>query len=164
MYDFIDRPVTTLDRGGRFLVWSMRSWVAAMGEKRCPVGAIAQAFRAWNMLPALVPFVRMMELFNRHGRDNFQFCALSCNHVSEHEAIIISLVCALRGQAPNQLHRVLDLLVGEEATEELVQSISSLGGRMEAASIFPMPPQLPGHSGGSDADGHQLPPSASDWS
>lgn len=29
MYDYIDRPVTSLDHGGRFLVWAVRSWVTA---------------------------------------------------------------------------------------------------------------------------------------
>lgn len=96
MYEFVDRPVTSLDHGGRFLVWSMRSWVKAMGERSCPAGAIAPAFGQWRMLSGLQPFLRIMALFNRHGLENFQFCALPCNHVSEHEAIIVSLICNLR--------------------------------------------------------------------
>ena len=165
MYEFIDRRVTELDTGGRFLVWSMRSWVTAMGEQRCPAGAMARTFRNWNVLPALVPFVRMMALFNRHGRDNLRFHALSCNHVSEHEAIIISLICALHSQSPDQVHKVLGLLVEEEAIAELIRAITSLGGSMEAASIFPAPPpSRPRPSDLRDTGRDQLPPSASDWS
>ena len=26
MYEFVDRPITSLDKGCRFLIWSMRSW------------------------------------------------------------------------------------------------------------------------------------------
>ena len=43
MYEFLDRPVTGLDHGGRFLVWSMRSWVKAMGERQCPGTALGSA-------------------------------------------------------------------------------------------------------------------------
>lgn len=137
MYDFIDRPVTDLDRGGRFLVWSTRSWVKAVGEKQCPASALAQAFDRWNMLHGLQPFMRMMAQFNRHGLENFQFCALQCNHVSEHEAIIISLVCSLRDDRPNILRKTLDLLVEEDAVGDLILTLSSLGESMDKAGIYP---------------------------
>lgn len=120
MYDFLDRPVTSLDHGGRFLVWSTRSWVKAVSERKCPTSVIAGAFGKWDMLQGLQPFLRMMALFNRHGLENFQFCALQCNHVSEHEAIIISLVCALRDERPAALRETLDLLVEEEAVGDLI--------------------------------------------
>lgn len=44
MYDFLDRPLTSLDHGGRFLVWSTRSWVQAAGNRKCPASVIARAF------------------------------------------------------------------------------------------------------------------------
>lgn len=142
MYDFIDRPVTDLDRGGRFLVWSTRSWVKAVGEKQCPASALAHAFDRWNMLHGLQPFMRMMAQFNRHGLGNFQFCALQCNHVSEHEAIIISLVCSLRDDRPGIARKTLDLLVEEEAVGDLILTLSSLGQSMDKAGIYPNRPIL----------------------
>jgi hypothetical protein len=137
MYEFVDRPVTSLDHGGRFLVWSMRSWVKAMGERTCPAGAIAPAFAQWRMLSGLQPFLRVMALFNRHGLENFQFCALPCNHVSEHEAIIVSLLCNLHEDRPALVHDTLTLLVEEEAIADLLASLSHLGKAMDAAAITP---------------------------
>lgn len=140
MYDFLDRPVTSLDHGGRFLVWSTRSWVKAMAEKKCPASVVAPAFRKWNMLSGLQPFLRMMALFNRHGLENFQFCALQCNHVSEHEALIISLIRALREARSAALRKTLDLLVEDEAVGDLILALSQLGRAMDAAGIYPKSP------------------------
>lgn len=137
MYDFLDRPVTSLDHGGRFLVWSARSWVKAVGDKKCPASVIAGAFRKWNMLPGLNPFLRMMALFNRHGLENFQFCALACNHVSEHEAIIISLIVSMREGRPEAVRKTIGLLVDEDGIGEVIAALSALGRAMDAAAIYP---------------------------
>lgn len=137
MYEFVDRPVTSLDHGGRFLVWSMRSWVKAMADRSCPAGAIAPAFAQWRMLPGLQPFLRVMALFNRHGLENFQFCALPCNHISEHEAIIVSLLCGLRDSRPDQVHNTLAFLVEEEMIGETLAALTALGRTMDAAAIYP---------------------------
>lgn len=142
MYDFLDRPVTSLDNGGRFLVWSMRSWVKAMDEKKCPAGVIAGAFGKWNMLHGLQPFLRMMALFNRCGLENFQFCALPCNHVSEHEAIIISLVCSLRDERPDRVPQTLELLAEEDAVSDLIAALFALGRAMDGAGIYPQMPSI----------------------
>lgn len=79
----------------------------------------------------------MMALFNRHGLENFQFCALQCNHVSEHEAIIICLVCGLVDERPETMRKTLDLLVEEEAVGDLILALTHLGKAMDAAGIYP---------------------------
>jgi len=137
MYDYLDRPVTSLDHGGRFLVWSMRSWVKAMGDRQCPATAIGNAFARWNMIRGLQPFLRVMALFNRSGLETFHFCALPCNHVSEHEAIIVSLVGALHADRPERLRDTLAMLVEEEAIGDMLSSLAALGQSMETAAIFP---------------------------
>lgn len=137
MYDFLDRPVTSLDHGGRFLIWSMRSWVKAMGERQCPATAIGNAFARWNMIRGLQPFLRMMTLFNRSGLETFHFCALPCNHVSEHEAIIVSLVCGLHEGRPDMLRDTLAMLVEEDSIGELLAALTALGQSMDGAAIFP---------------------------
>lgn len=140
MYEFLDRPVTGLDHGGRFLVWSMRSWVKAMGERQCPGTALGSAFARWNMIAGLQPFLRMMTLFNRNGLETFQFCALACNHVSEHEAIILSLVCSLRDGRPDMLRDTLTLLVEEDSIGDMIEALAAMGRIMDAATIFPARP------------------------
>lgn len=89
------------------------------------------------MLSGLQPFLRMMAQFNRHGLHNFQFCALPCNHVSEHEAIIISLVCSLRDSRPESVKSTLALLVEDEVIGDVIASMSALGRAMDAAGIYP---------------------------
>jgi hypothetical protein len=138
MYEFVDRPVLSLHHGGRFLVWSMRSWVKAMGDKTCPAGSIAPAFAQWRMLPGLQPFLRVMTLFNRKALEDFQFCALPCNHISEHEAIIISLLCGLRDSPPGTVRDTLALLIEEEAIGDCLASLTALGKAMETAAIYPV--------------------------
>lgn len=137
MYDFLDRPVTTLDNGGRFLVWSMRIWVKTMGENQCPVSAIAPAFAKWQMIGGLAHFHKTMLMFNRDALEQFGFCSLHCNHVSEHEAIILSLVCSLRDARPQAVRDTLALLVEEERIGDLLGTLSALGRSMDDAGIFP---------------------------
>lgn len=140
MYEFLDRPVTSLDHGGRFLIWSMRSWVKAMGDRQCPGSMLGNAFARWNMIAGLQPFLRMMAQFNRNGLETFQFCALACNHVSEHEAIILSLVCALRDSRPEMLRDTLTMLVEEDSVGDVLAALSALGRVMDEATIFPARP------------------------
>jgi hypothetical protein len=137
MYEFIDRPVTSLDHGGRFLIWATRNWVKAVNDRVCPASVIAGAFRKWDMLSGLQPFLRMMAVFNRHGLENFQFCALACNHVSEHEAIIISLIVSLRDGRPEAVRKTIGLLVDEDGIGDLISALSTLGRAMDAAGIYP---------------------------
>ena len=137
MYHFLDRPVTTLDAGGRFLIWAMRSWVKVMGERSCPGTAIAYAFGRWNVIAGLQPFLRIMALFNRHGLETFQFCALQCNHVSEHEAILLSLVCDLRDAEPQAIRDTLAMLIEEDQIGELIAALTVLGRSLERGGILP---------------------------
>ena len=138
MYEFLDRPVTSLDPGGRFLVWSMRSWVKAMGDRMCPATVVGGAFARWNMIRGLQPFLKMMTIFNRSGLETFHFCALPCNHVSEHEAIILSIVCLLRDSRPDSVRDTLALLVEEDSIGELIDALTALGGTLVEAAIFPI--------------------------
>lgn len=138
MYEFLDRPVTSLDPGGRFLVWSMRSWVKAMGERVCPATVVGGTFAKWRMIRGLQPFLKMMTIFNRTGLETFHFCALPCNHVSEHEAIILSLVCSLRDSRPDSVRDTLALLVEEDSIGELIDALTAMGGAMVDAAIFPI--------------------------
>ncbi len=155
MYDFLDRPLTGLDDGGRFLVWSMRMWVTASGERVCPASRLAPPFSHWRMLSGLQPFLRMMVLFNRYGLSNLGFCAMPCNHISEHEAIILSLLCSLRDDRGERLPTTLALLVDEDGICGLIEATSHLVRAMEAAGIAPERPVVTLPSG--DSGGHDGP-------
>lgn len=137
MYQFVDRPLSTLDPGCRFLVWSMRAWVMMLGNRSCPAQAIAPAFARWRMIGGLQPFHRVMLIFNRDALETFAFCGLGCDRVSEHEAIILGLSHQLRESGLKATRDTLQLLVAEDGIGDLLEAMSGLNAAMAVAGIFP---------------------------
>ncbi|MCT2400249.1 hypothetical protein [Novosphingobium mangrovi (ex Huang et al. 2023)] len=137
MYQYVDRPLDTLDEGCRFLVWSMRAWVTAIGHKRCPAQLLAPAFAKWRMIGGLQPFHHAMLLLNRDALETFAFCPLACPHVSEHEAVVLELVTSLRDRGPQATRETLELLLAGESVGDMLEALSRLGAVMSIAGIFP---------------------------
>jgi len=137
MYQFVDRDLDSIDEGARFLVWSMRAWVTSMGHRHCPAHALAPAFARWRMIGGLQAFHRTMLLFNRDALETFGFAPLACSRVSEHEAIILGLVVAIRDQGPKAVRETLELMVQDEAVGDLLGTISTLSATMMVAGLFP---------------------------
>lgn len=140
MYDFVDRPITSLDPGGRFLIWTMRSWVKCMYAGRCPCTTIGPAFAKWKMIAGLPHFHMMMMVFNREARATFRFGPLECNRVREHEAIIISLIHGMRMSRPDTVRVTLALIVNDDAITNLMTAVAAMGRAMADAEIFPSKP------------------------
>lgn len=137
MYEFVDRPVTALDRGDRFLVWSMRSWVKTMCKgQQCPASAVAPAFAQWKMIGGLQHFHQAMLLLNRDSLEKLRFCSLNCNHVSEDEAIILSLIRSLRENNPQTVRDTIALIIDEDSIGDLLGALSALGSALEEADLF----------------------------
>lgn len=141
MYQYVDRPLNTLDEGCRFLVWSMRAWVTAIGHKRCPAQLLAPAFARWRMIGGLQPFHRAMMLFNRDALETFAFCPLACPHVSEHEAVILELITSLRDRGAQATRETLELLVCDDSLGDMLDALARLGAVLAIAGIFPGAPQ-----------------------
>jgi hypothetical protein len=137
MYHFVDRDLDTLDEGCRFLVWSMRAWVTSMGQKSCPAHALAPAFARWRMIGGLQAFHRSMLLFNRDALETFGFAPLACSRVSEHEALILGLIVAMRDQGPKAARETLELMVQEEAVGDLLGTLSTISATLIVAGLFP---------------------------
>lgn len=140
MYQYVDRPLSTLDEGCRFLVWSMRAWVTTLSQRRCPAEALAPAFARWRMIGGLQPFHRAMLMFNRDALETFAFCPMACDHVSEHEAVILELVSSLRDRGAQATRETLELVVQEDAVGDVLETLSKLGAAMAIAGIFPEQP------------------------
>lgn len=140
MYQYVDRPLSTLDEGCRFLVWSMRAWVTAIGQKRCPSQLLAPAFARWRMIGGLQPFHRAMVLFNRDALDTLAFCPLGCNHVSEHEAVILELITSLRDRGAVATRETLELVMIEDSVGDMLETLSRIGAALAVAGIFPGAP------------------------
>ncbi|MBC2667620.1 hypothetical protein ACFOON_02115 [Novosphingobium piscinae] len=147
MYDYVDRPVASLNHGGQLLVWAMRRWVEAMRARTCPAAPIAPGFARWRLLGALPPFLRMMALFNRHGRETFGFCALTCPQVSEHEALIVALVGDLGQRPASAIRHSVELLVEEDAVGPLTLCLMQLGQTLAASDLQPCRLRLDHHTG-----------------
>lgn len=140
MYQFIDRPLDSLDDGCRFLVWSMRAWVTAIGHQRCPAQLLAPAFARWRMIGGLQTFHRAMTLLNRDALQTFRFCALACPHVSEHEAVLLELVTSLRDRGAPATRETLEMLVVEDSVGDMLETLSRLGASLAVAGLFPQVP------------------------
>lgn len=144
MYDFLDRQLTGLDAGGRFLVWSMRSWVKANGGRACPAATIGPAFAKWKLIAALQPFHRAMLSLNAHALETFRFCPLSCNHVNEHEAILLAIVRTLGEGDPLAARDTLALIVDEDWLGDCLGAFSDLASAMDDAALLPRAPEPAG--------------------
>lgn len=148
MYEFVDRPVTSLDRGGRFLIWSMRSWVKTMHDGRCPCTSVGPAFAQCKVIAGLPHFHMMMMIFNRDALETFHFAPLECNRVREHEALILSFVYGMRMSRPDAVRATLALVVNEDLITSLVTAVASLGQAMADSRIFPGLPDPTVHEKG----------------
>ncbi|EIZ79755.1 hypothetical protein WSK_1645 [Novosphingobium sp. Rr 2-17] len=137
MYQYVDRPLSTLDDGCRFLVWGMRAWVTAIAHQRCPAQLLAPAFAKWRMIGGLQPFHRAMVMFNKDALETFGFCRMECDHVSEHEAMILELVASLRDRGASATRDTLEMLVTEDAVGDLLETLSRLGASLAIAGLFP---------------------------
>lgn len=143
MYAFIDRPVLSLDPGGRFLIWTVRTWVRAMTDARCPAAAVGPAFAKWNLMAAFAPFHRMLTVLNAHGRQTFAVAPVECRSVAEHEALFLTLVSSLEQRRPAVVQGTVALMVEEEHVPALLEAVATLGGALLEAGFFPRAPAAP---------------------
>lgn len=140
MYEFVDRPVTSLDKGCRFLIWSMRSWILVTSHRECPGQTLAPAFAQWNMIGGLQPFLRLMITLNRDSLETIRFCSLNCNHISEDEAILLSVFVDLADGQSVRVRDTISLVVSEDAVGDLLGAATGLSASLRRAAIEPQRP------------------------
>lgn len=137
MYDIIDRTIGTLDEASRFLIWSMRGWTQSMAERRCPPQTLGSSFAKSGLTDALPHFHLAMMALNRDGLDKMGFGALSCPHVSEAEAVLVSLVRLLGNGRMEAANATVALLVKEEAVPLFRRAITAVATLLFVR--FPLP-------------------------
>ena len=140
MYDFIDRPVTALNRGGRLLVWAMRQWVRAVQAGRCPCGDLRPAFESRTLGAAFPHFHEMMAVLNRHAVEQMRFGAVDCERVSEHEALVISLVRAAHDEEMVRVGETAALIVGQRQRPYLLGPMAALAQALADKNRLPATP------------------------
>lgn len=140
MYQFVDRPLESLDGGCRFVVWSMRAWVSSLTSKGCPARLLAQPFARWRMIGGLQPFHRLMLVLNRDALESLHFHPLPCPRVSEHEALVLSLLVTMAGGAAAQTRDTLSLFVAEDGIGDALDALSALSAALAIAGLIPAEP------------------------
>ena len=140
MYDFVDRPVTSLNRGGRFLIWAMRQWVDSLEKGRCPCGAIGPAFNKWKLMAGFPHFHLMMALLNRDAAEKFRFGPIGYERVTEHEALIVHLVRTVRDMPPERMRETAALMICEGSVPPLLIAMSALAEALSEENLRPEPP------------------------
>lgn len=137
MYDYVDRRVDSLDRGGRLLVWAMRGWVTSLGSRQCPAAAIGPGFAAAGIIAALPRFHIAMALLNRNGLKTYGFAPTNCPRVAEDEALLLATVRALRDQGPSEIHALIAALVEEETVAPFLDAMTGLAASLASVGLIP---------------------------
>ncbi|MGV3769997.1 MAG: hypothetical protein ACO1NM_08225 [Sphingobium phenoxybenzoativorans] len=140
MYDFIDRQVSELDEGGRFLLWSVRFWVRAIGQRRCPSTDIASAFERHGLAEALPHFNMTMLILNRHALNNMGFGPLACPRVHEAEALLLGILSRMRQNDETDLRNTLALTVEPQWVNPLSAAMSALAIDLAEVAFLPHAP------------------------
>ncbi|MEH6757844.1 MAG: hypothetical protein V7676_10045 [Parasphingorhabdus sp.] len=91
MYQFVDRPVPSLDYASRFFIWAMRGWVSASSLGRCPCGTLGPVFLKWQMMDALPDFTMAMAHLNASATQQLVFGQPCCGQVHEIEAVLLTI-------------------------------------------------------------------------
>lgn len=140
MYEFVDRPVSSLNRGGRLLIWAMRHWVSAVSAGRCPCGDVGPIFHKWKLMPGFPHFHILMALLNRNAVARLRFGPVDCERVHEDEALIISLVRAAHEQPLERMQGMASLIVCKGSTPPLLIAAAALAQALLDAGLWPAPP------------------------
>ena len=141
MYDFLDRPVSSLNVGGRVLVWSMRQWVRSAATGRCPCSDVGPAFHHWGLLAGLSQFQLMMVTLARNSREKMTFCDPDCGCIGESEALLLEMFCTLRERGDGALRQTAKLVVHIPAVAPLATAVAALGRTLEGRAIYPERPE-----------------------
>ena len=141
MYDFIDQRITSLDNGDRFLIWSMRNWVAALGQRQCPPNAIGPAFAIWGMIAALPHFHMAMILLGRESLMTLKFSPINCLVIGEDEALLLGLFRSIACDRPERLLETLGLIIAEDSVPSLLKALVAVTLQLNKAGLIPEAPQ-----------------------
>lgn len=124
MYRFLDRPILSLAPGDQMLLWSMRSWVAAMALQRCPCAALGASFERWKVADLLGDFNMTMCLLNGEGTGPLRFCQPGCATVRDDEAMLLALFHAAATSDFRMLQRMAAQIVQPHAVSPLIAAVS----------------------------------------
>jgi hypothetical protein len=123
MYRFLDRPVLELPPGDQMILWSMRSWVAAMSAQKCPCSTLEPSFQRWRVAELLRDFNLAMFLLNAEGAGPLRFGQPGRLTVHDDEAVLLALFHAAADADERLVGRLAAQLVRPEAAHAFIVAL-----------------------------------------
>ena len=138
MYDLVDRPVSILPEGSRFLLWAMRAWVTVQGRGDCPPATLSPAFLKMSAIEALPHFHIAMSTLNHAGREAIHFHCLHRGQIGDSEAVLLRLWSDMAAGDECAAIAVIEMLVRADAVTGFFSAIRSAVPGLEAAGLTPI--------------------------
>ena len=138
MYDLVDRPISILPEGNRFLLWAMRAWVVLKGRGDCPPTHLAAAFLKASAIDALPHVHIAMTLLNEGGREALNFHCIHRNTISDGEAVLLRLWGDMAAGNDRAVIAVAELLVTQEWVTPLFSAMQAALPGLDAAGLVPV--------------------------
>jgi hypothetical protein len=135
MYRFLDRPVRDLEPGNQILVWSMRSWVAAIANGRCTCAALGPCFARWRLADLLGDFNMAMFLLNGEGQVGLRFAPPECGHVRDDEAMLLAMFHAGAVRDGPVLQRFVAQLVQPQAEGPFLTAVCNAADMLRRTPV-----------------------------
>ena len=135
MYDFLDRPVDSLCKSGRFLLWAMRSWTRAARQGSCPPHAMARCFAHTGLLSMLSDFHILMALIDRDGLERMTITSIEHPSIVEDEAILIGLWRDTANADFDKVRATLALIVDEDSVSPIARALTASIARLVVAGF-----------------------------
>ena len=123
VYRFLDRPICSMAPGHQILLWSMRSWVAAMSVQRCPCSVLGPSFERWRVAELLPDFNMAMFVLNVEGTGPLRFGQPNCATVHDDEAMLLTLFDAAADNDDTLVDRLAAQAVKPEAVHAFVVAL-----------------------------------------
>jgi hypothetical protein len=146
MYDLVDRPITILSDGSRFLLWAMRAWVAVQSKGECPPAKLAPAFLKMSAIEALPHFHIAMSTLDQAGRETIH---LHCPHrgqIGDDEAILLRLWSDMAAGDECAAIAVIEMLVQADAAAGYFSAVRAALSGLEAGGLSPVIPSCSGRN------------------
>lgn len=138
MYDLVDRPVSILPEGSRFLLWAMRAWVTVQGRGDCPPAQLAPAFLKISAIEALPHFHIAMCTLNQAGREAIHFHCQHRGQIGDSEAVLLHLWSDMAKGHEGAAIAVMEMLVRDNAATHLFSAVRAAVPGFKAAGLSPI--------------------------
>lgn len=130
----MDRAIGQLAAPERFLLASVRAWIAAARERHCICEALRHGFRHHGAIGALRDFTHAMAVLESEAIGPLRFGSLDFARVTDDEARILALFDVARAGPMDRLRRVSANLVGDAAAPRLARAIDVVARAMADAN------------------------------